>query len=431
MKKTVIGFLGGGNIGGGVWRLLSEMREEIKKRDGIDLEVRRVLVKDIQEALEINAAKGLDIPVGCLTESYTDVTRDEEIQIVCEFMGGEQPAASYMEDALNHGKSVVTANKVALALNWAQLQAAAEKSGAGLWYEASVGGVIPVIRVLLQNLESDRIDRVMGIINGTTNYILTRMTNEGKDYDDVLRDAQRLGLAEPNPAADVEGMDSAYKLSILASLAFHGRVTYGRVHREGITNITATDIACGADMGYVLKLLAIAKKDGNEVEVRVHPTFLKKDHPLAKVDGSLNAIFIHGKYCNDITLQGRGAGDLPTASAICGDIVDAALSVKPRYPSFRNTVEDEATFVFSDNWNTRAFIRLSAVDRPGVLASIAKTMMEEEVSIATMLQKDVQPDGRVQLIFITHPAPEQSLRRALDKLDASICSLEQMIRVEY
>ncbi len=430
MKKTVIGFLGGGNIGGGVWRLLSEMREEIKKRDGVDLEVRKVLVKDIAEALEINAAKGIDIPVGCLTQDYTDVTRDDEIQIVCEFMGGEQPAASYMEDALNHGKSVITANKVALALNWAQLQAAAEKSGAGLWYEASVGGVIPVIRVLLQNLESDSVDRVMGIINGTTNYILTRMTNEGKDYDEVLRDAQRLGLAEPNPAADVEGMDSAYKLSILASLAFHGRVTYGRVHREGITNITATDIACGADMGYVLKLLAIAKKDGNKVEVRVHPTFVKKDHPLAKVDGSLNAIFIHGKYCNDITLQGRGAGDLPTASAICGDIVDAALCVKPRYPSFKNTVEDEASFAFSDNWNTRAFIRLSAVDRPGVLASIAKTMMEEEVSIATMLQKDVQPDGRVQLIFITHPAPEQSLRRALSRLDASICSLEQMIRVE-
>ena len=430
MKKTVIGFLGGGNIGGGVWRLLSEMREEIKKRDGVDLEVRKVLVKDIAEALEINAAKGIDIPVGCLTQDYTDVTRDDEIQIVCEFMGGEQPAASYMEDALNHGKSVITANKVALALNWAQLQAAAEKSGAGLWYEASVGGVIPVIRVLLQNLESDSVDRVMGIINGTTNYILTRMTNEGKDYDEVLRDAQRLGLAEPNPTADVEGMDSAYKLSILASLAFHGRVTYGRVHREGITNITATDIACGADMGYVLKLLAIAKKDGNKVEVRVHPTFVKKDHPLAKVDGSLNAIFIHGKYCNDITLQGRGAGDLPTASAICGDIVDAALCVKPRYPSFKNTVEDEASFAFSDNWNTRAFIRLSAVDRPGVLASIAKTMMEEEVSIATMLQKDVQPDGRVQLIFITHPAPEQSLRRALSRLDASICSLEQMIRVE-
>ena len=265
---------------------------------------------------------------------------------------------------------------------------------------------------------------------GLSAKVITRMTKEGKDYDEVLKDAQRLGLAEPNPAADVEGMDSAYKLSILASLAFHGRVTYDRVHREGITNISATDIAFGADMGYVLKLLAIAKREGNQVEVRVHPTFLRKDHPLAKVDGSLNAIFIHGKYCNDITLQGRGAGDLPTASAICGDIVDAALSTRPRYPSFDNTVNDASHFVFTENWNTRAFIRLKAVDQPGVLASIAETMAAEHVSIATMLQKDVQPDGHVHLIFITHPAPEQNLRRALDKLNPSICRLEQMIRVE-
>ncbi len=345
MKQVNIGFLGCGNIGGGVWRLLSEMHDELILRHGIDVCVRKVLVKSIPEALEINSRKGLEVPLEVLTEKAEDVTDAADLDIVCEFMGGEQPAASFMHRALETGKTVITANKVALALNWAQLQQAAEKSGAGLWYEASVGGVIPVIRVLNTNLESDRIDRVMGIINGTTNYILTRMSQEGKDYAEVLSEAQRLGLAEPNPEADVEGMDAAYKLSILASLAFHGRVTYQKVHREGISSISAMDIAFGREMGYTLKLLAIAKKDGSVVEVRVHPTFLPNEHPLARVDGSLNAIFIHGAYCRDMMLQGRGAGDMPTASAICGDIISASSGEKPVYPSFRNTVEDDPAFM--------------------------------------------------------------------------------------
>ena len=242
MKKIFIGFLGCGNIGGGVWRMLEDMHAEIKERDALDIEVKRVLVKDIEEALALNAAKGLEVPREKLTENAADVTDDGEISIVCEFMGGDRPAATFMKRALDSGKTVITANKVALALNWAELQEAAEKSGAGLWYEASVGGVIPVIRVLRGNLEADRIDRVMGIINGTTNYILTRMSKEGKDYADVLKEAQKLGLAEPNPEADVEGMDAGYKLSILASLAFHGRVTYSRIYREGISDISAKDI---------------------------------------------------------------------------------------------------------------------------------------------------------------------------------------------
>ncbi len=430
MKKIEIGFLGCGNIGGGVWRMLHDMRGEIESRDGLSIHVKRVLVKDVAEALALNASKGLDVPEAVLTENAVDVTDDKDISIVCEFMGGEQPAVRFMTRALDNGKTVITANKVALALNWAQLQAAAEKSGAGLWYEASVGGVIPVIRVLTTNLEADRINRVMGIINGTTNYILTRMTKEGKDYAEVLSEAQRLGLAEPNPEADVEGMDAGYKLSILASLAFHGRVTYQRIYREGITDVSATDIAFGREMGYTLKLLAIAKKDGNVVECRVHPTFLPNDHPLAMVDGSLNAIFIHGDYCRDMMLQGRGAGEKPTSSAICGDIVSAALSLKPRYPSFKNTPEDCGSFEFTDNWRTSAYIRLSARDEKGVLTRVAGYFASEDVSIASMMQKNASDDGRVQLIFITHPAPEQAIRRAIAHFDGDICRLETMIRVE-
>lgn len=430
MKKIFIGFLGCGNIGGGVWRMLEDMHAEIKERDALDIEVKRVLVKDIEEALALNAAKGLEVPREKLTENAADVTDDGEISIVCEFMGGDRPAATFMKRALDSGKTVITANKVALALNWSELQEAAEKSGAGLWYEASVGGVIPVIRVLRGNLEADRIDRVMGIINGTTNYILTRMSKEGKDYADVLKEAQKLGLAEPNPEADVEGMDAGYKLSILASLAFHGRVTYSRIYREGISDISAKDIAFGREMGYTLKLLAIAKKDGKVVECRVHPTFLPSDHPLAMVDGSLNAIFIHGDFCQDMMLQGRGAGDRPTASAICGDIVSAALSDRPSYPSFKNTPQDYEGFEFTDDWQTSAYIRLSAKDEKGVLTRVAGCFSQEDVSIASMMQKNASGDGRVQLIFITHPAPEQAIRRAVSRLDGDICRLETMIRVE-
>ncbi|MBR2288353.1 MAG: homoserine dehydrogenase [Clostridia bacterium] len=430
MKQVNLGFLGCGNIGGGVYRLLQEMQEELLRRDSIKVSVTRILVKDIDEALQINAAKGLDVPRALLTEHVEDITSDPTISIVCEFMGGEQPAASFMEQSLAAGKHVVTANKVALALNWARLQRTAEEQHVGLWYEASVGGVIPIIRVLNVNLESDQIDRVFGIINGTTNYILTRMASEGKDYAEVLADAQRLGLAEPNPATDVEGMDAAYKLSILASLAFHGRVTYDKVYREGITAISAADIAFGKEMGYTLKLLGIAKKQGNTVETRVHPTFLPKDHPLANVDGSLNAIFVHGKYCRDMMLQGRGAGDMPTASAICGDIVEAALSDKVHYPTFDNTDTPAPDFVFTDDWITRAYVRLSAVDAPGVLARVSESFAAEQVSIASMIQKEAEEGARVPMIMITHPAPEQAIRRALARLAEDECTVEQMIRVE-
>ena len=429
MKQVSLGFLGCGNIGGGVYRLLGEMQETLQERDDISISIRKILVKNIDEALAINEKKGLHVPRELLTEHSEDVTADPSISIVCEFMGGEQPAARFMQEALAHGKHVITANKVALALNWDKLQAQAEESHVGLWYEASVGGVIPVIRVLNVNLESDRIDRIYGIINGTTNYILTRMAQEGKDYDEVLRDAQRLGLAEPNPATDVEGMDAAYKLSILASLAFHGRVTYDQIYREGITQVSAQDIAFGREMGYTLKLLGIAKKDGNVVETRVHPTFLPSRHPLAMVDGSLNAIFIHGAYCRDMMLQGRGAGDMPTASAICGDIVYAAKGNLPTRPSFDNRPDQPARLAVAENWNSRYFVRVSAEDAPGVLARAAGVFAAEAISIDAMMQKPCD-DGKAQVVFVTHEASEQSLKKAVEALNADTIRVESVIRVE-
>ncbi len=423
MEKIVhLGFLGCGNIGGGVWHLLHEMHDEILRRDGLDIRVDRALVKSIPEART-------DVPAEILTERGADVFQDPQIGIVCEFMGGEQPAASFMAEALRHGKTVVTANKMALALHWHELQAAAEEGGAGLYYEASVGGVIPVIRSLTVSLEADRIHRVMGIVNGTTNYILTRMAKEGSSYGEVLADAQRLGLAEPNPAADVEGFDAAYKLSILSSIAFHSRVTVEKVHREGITAVTAEDIAYGREMGYTLKLLAIGKRSGDTVEVRVHPTFLPEDHPLARVDGSLNAIFLQGDYCKDMMLQGRGAGDMPTASAICGDILFAARTEKHTVPSFRNTAEPDPALHFTDDWTTRYFIRMKVTDAPGVLARIADVFGRRGISLATVMQKGTDGE-KAQLILITHQAREHAVQEALSGMDAAIAQVVSVIRVE-
>ena len=424
MKEVVIGFLGCGNVGGGVWELLKGFAPEIAHRDHVAIRVKRVLVRDVTKA------RTCSVPKELLTTDPADVLYDPEISLVAEFMGGEQPATEYMLTALKNGKTVVTANKVAVALNWHRLQAAAQQSRVGLYYEASVCGAIPIISTLMTPLQANRIDKLMGIINGTTNYILSRMYQYGEDYDLVLRDAQKLGLAEPNPASDVEGMDAAYKLSIMASLAFHARVPFKQVYREGITRVTAIDIACGKEMGYVLKLLAIAKREGSTIEVRVHPTFLPKDHPLSRVDGSFNAVYLHGHACKEMMLQGRGAGDMPTASAVVGDILQAATAEVHVHPTFANTAEPDASLTFTDNWKTRFFIRVSASDAPGVLARVAGCFARENVSIATMMQKDAVEDGRVPLIFITHAAPEQSMQAALKHLDPEICRLESVIRVE-
>ncbi len=424
MKEVVIGFLGCGNVGGGVWNLLENFRKEIAHRNDLSIRVKKVLVRDV------NKARTCAVPAELLTTNVDEVVSDPEISLVVEFMGGEQPATEYMLLALRAGKTVVTANKVAVALNWHRLQAAAQERNVGFYYEASVCGAIPIINVLQNSLQANRIGHMMGIINGTTNYILSRMYANGEDYKDVLGDAQRLGLAEPNPAADVEGLDAAYKLSIMASLAFHGRVPFDKVYVEGITKLTAMDISCGKEMGYVLKLLAIAKRDGNTVQVRVHPTFLPESHPLASVNGSFNGVYLNGHACQEMMLQGRGAGDMPTASAVVSDILRAATVEIHQHPTFANTAEADPILDFNDNWKSKYFIRLAAEDQPGVLAKIAGWLAQENVSIAHMLQKGKADNDRVPLIIVTHDAPEKSLRKALEAFDAQICTVESVIRVE-
>ena len=424
MRTITVGFLGCGNIGCGVWKLLKEFGEDLTHRSGVRFEIRRILVRNIHKK------RDEIVPEALLTTDPAQVTDDPEIQMVLEFMGGEEPATQYMLRALEMGKTVVTANKMALALNWHLLQAAAIKHNAGLYYEAAVCGAIPVIRTTIDSLQSNRIEEMMGIVNGTTNYILTCMSQEGKAYEDVLREAQRLGLAEPDPTSDVEGYDAAYKLSILSSLAFHARVPFDVIYREGISNVKAVDIAYGKELGYTMKLLAIAKRQGNVIDARVHPTFIPNDHPLASVNGSFNAIFLHGHACEDMMLFGRGAGSAPTASAVVSDMLYAASRETPRHPSFHNDNTLAPGLQVTDDWHCSFYIRLSASDRPGVMAHITTCLGNEGISIRNLMQRDAV-EGRAQIVLITHDAGECSLRKALSSINASPdVQVESMIRVE-
>ncbi|MEG2207064.1 MAG: homoserine dehydrogenase [Clostridia bacterium] len=426
MEKLVkVGFFGCGNVGSGVWRLLDSFAKEIEHRTGLRFEVKRVLVRDLRKQREIA------FPEGVLTDCVEDILNDEEISIVLEFLGGEQPAFRWVQEALQHGKTVVTANKVAFALHWHELQKAAKASGAGLYYEAAVCGAIPIIHTLEESLQANRISRIYGIVNGTTNYILPRMSKQGESYADVLGDAQQLGLAEPDPASDVEGLDAAYKLSILASLAFHGRVPLESVYVEGITNVQAEDIHCGQELGYTLKLLAIAKRDGLRVETRVHPTFIRNDHPLANVSGAYNAVFLHGHACGEMMFMGHGAGDMPTASAIVSDLVRAATAQKHLYPTFENELYPSVALENNMDWKCAFYVRTLAQDRLGVLSHIAKTFANHGVSIAAMQQKgERHADDAATVVFITHVASERSMQEAIQEIAAEFATVESMIRVE-
>ncbi|MDY5350389.1 MAG: homoserine dehydrogenase [Candidatus Ventricola sp.] len=420
MSTMTIGFLGCGNIGCGVYRLLKEQGEQIARNEGETFEIRRILVRSKGKK------RGAEIPEALMTENPDDVLLDPQISIVMEFMGGEEPAASYMLRALEAGKTVVTANKMALATHWQELIHAARTHAAGLYYEASVCGAIPIIRAINDSLQANRIASVTGIINGTTNYILSRMTREGASYADVLADAQRLGLAEPDPTADVEGYDAVYKLSILSTLAFHRHVPVGSVYREGISGITPLDVQCGKAFGLTLKLLAIAKEVDGCVQARVHPAFVPDDHPLASVSDAFNAVYVSGHACGEMMFYGRGAGDMPTASALVSDLIKAAKTKNHQLPAV-----DELPAKMADDWACVHFVRMLARDEPGVLSVVSGTFARHGVSIASMVQKgETDSDGHVQLVFLTHRASERCVRQALGEMDRTLVSQVNVIRVE-
>ncbi|MDR1620550.1 MAG: homoserine dehydrogenase [Clostridiales bacterium] len=435
MKQVYIAVLGFGTVGYGVYQVLRQNGDMIAHREGLKISIKRILVKDF-----VNEPNYDKAPKELFVTGMDEIMADPEINIVVECMGGIEPARTCILQALDAGKSVVTSNKEVISKHWYTFDAAARRTGAGLYIEATVGGGIPLIRALTDGLQASRIDRIMGIINGTTNFILTKMSEEGLAFEDVLREAQANGFAEANPAADVEGYDACYKLSILSSLAFHTHIPVATIYREGITRLTVADFEIAKQLGYEIKLLAIGKKTESDkmlVETRVHPTMLKKTHPLASIRGSFNAVFLHGNTVDDVMLYGRGAGQLPTASAVLGDVIYACHheGAHPQV-TFRNIPDTDSGTVVLKDWDSIYCIRLRVADRPGVLSSIAGVFANHNVSLKTVLQSAESDEDKTKHIakitFITHMARELSVQAALKDLVNLECteSIDGLIRVE-
>jgi homoserine dehydrogenase len=418
-----VGVLGCGNVGAPLVELIGLQRATIAARTGLELEVARVAVRDLAKP------RAISLPADRLTDDAGSIVDDPEIDVVVELIGGVDPARDLILTALKAGKPVITGNKELLAKHGAELFEAAERAGVDLLFEAAVAGGIPIIRPLRESLVGERITRVMGIVNGTTNYILTRMTEAGTSYGQALAEAQSLGFAEADPTADVEGYDAGAKAAIIASIAFGVSITAGDVHHEGIAGITEVDIAFAGKMGYVVKLLAVAEQvDAGAVGVRVHPTMVPIEHPLAAVRESFNAIFVEGASVGDLMFYGRGAGGSPTSSAILGDLIDAAIN---RHKGSHASIGQlsEATLLPIDDSESAYYLNLEVRDRPGVLAQVAGAFGDHAVSIRSMEQEGLGDEAR--LIFITHRARHAAVEATIEALDAleAVDRIGSVIRV--
>ena len=417
-----IGILGCGTVGSALCQLVAEHGDTIAARSGVRLEIVRVAVHNTARDRPVTFADGV------LTHDADGLVTDPDVDVVVEVMGGMEPARRLIHRALEAGKPVVTANKEVLANAGAELLEAAAKSGVDLLYEAAVAGAIPLIRPLRESLAGDRIQRIMGIVNGTTNFILTRMTESGQSFSEALADAQSLGYAERDPTADVDGWDAAAKAAIIASVAFGVHVVAGDVYREGISGVTGEDIAMAARLGYVVKLLAVVEAVGNggasgeqvpgspgpaEVAVRVHPAMVPVDHPLAAVRDSYNAVFVEGAAAGELMFYGRGAGGRPTASAVLGDLVDAALNLR------QGTAAGPAGLAQArirpiDELNSQYYLTIDVVDRPGVLEKVAGATARHGVSILKMEQLGMGDEAR--LVLVTHTAAERDMQATIAEL---------------
>ncbi|MDJ0663447.1 MAG: homoserine dehydrogenase [Acidimicrobiia bacterium] len=424
MNTIGIGLLGAGTVGGTLIHRLVTEHAAIAAKTGLDLQIRRVAVRDPSKP------RTFDIPEGLLTTEPAEMITDPEVDLVVEVMGGQDPAGDLVLQALQAGKPVVTANKELIAARGAQLIAAAEESGVALLFEAAVGGGIPIIRPLSETLAGERLTRVMGIVNGTTNYILTRMSEEGTAYADALAQAQDLGYAEPDPTADVEGADAAAKAAILASLAFGTWVGLDHVPHSGISEITAADIRYARDLGYAIKLLGIAEDTPAGVSARVHPVLLPLEHPLSAIRGATNAIFIEGPAIDTLLFAGPGAGGDPTATAVLGDVIDAAREILAGAQVAPRIRFSEAALADFGGVPTKWYVRLEVDDRPGVLAQIAAAFGEANVSIKSVWQEGT--DDEATLLIVTHRAPEDAQQDALAAVKHLDCvnAVAAAIRVE-
>ncbi len=428
MEHFQVAILGFGTVGSGVYRILSENRKDLTHRETLEIGVGRILVRDFVHEPNLDMA-----PRQLFTTDYADVLNDDTIDIVVECLGGVEPARTFILQALEKGKTVVTSNKEVVSKHWPAFEHAAKASGAGLYMEATVGGGIPIIRTITDAMQANNITKIMGIINGTTNYILTRMNEAGKTFDEALGEAQQLGYAEADPTADVEGYDAMYKLSILSSLAFHAHMPIEVIYREGITKLTKEDFEAAKLLGYCIKLLAIGKKEGTNIEVRVHPTMIPINHPLASVSGVFNAIFLTGHAVDDIMLYGRGAGRMPTASAVVSDVIYACHAHKRhRYMTFVNNPQMSSEITLVKDFQCIYCIRLHVDDQPGTLAAISNVFAKHGVSLKDVVQLGEMDGISSHITFMTHKAGEISVQAAIAEIASLPCvdHIENVIRAE-
>ena len=426
MGKIVhVGLLGMGTVGTGVVKILTNNAHDILQKVGMPVNIKRIMVRQLDKSRDVDCNAEF-------TTNIDDIIDDKEIDIVVELIGGTQPAKDYILRALRAGKHVITANKDVVAKFGHEILLVAEENKVDFLFEASVAGGIPIIRPLKQCLAANKISEVVGIINGTTNYMLTKMTNEGLDFDSVLAEAQAKGYAEADPTADVGGLDAARKIAILASIAFNSRVTIDDVYVEGITNISKADIGYAKEFGYVIKLLGIAKDDEQGIDVRVHPAFIPVTHPLASVNDVFNAIYIKGDAVGETMFYGRGAGQMPTASAVVADIIDVARNIKHHSNGrILCTCFEEKSFCPVEQTESPYYIRLLVDDKPGVLAAIAGAFGAQLVSLHSVIQKS-KVTNCAELVLITNQVVDSNLRLAINTLQSlpvvnKVCNV---IRVE-
>ncbi len=406
-----LGLFGLGTVGSGVVKILQAQSRAIEKKTGVRLVLKKVCVRSLKKKRSVR------LPKGVLTTDPADVLHDPSIDIVIELIGGIHPPKEILERAFSCGKHVVTANKALLAERGREVFAEAYRHGRRIGFEASVCGGIPIIKSVKEGLASNEISGFLGIVNGTCNFILSAMTQFGVDFRTALSDAQRGGYAEADPALDVDGIDSAHKLAVLARLAFKTEVDFRKIHVEGIRGLSANDIEYAAELGYVIKLLAIAKKKAGGLELRVHPTMLPLDHPLATVRGVYNAVFLNADQAGDLLFYGRGAGQMPTASAVMSDVIDIAKRVdaSPEPPSFAGS---PARVLPVEDALSTYYLRFQVQDKPGVLGGIAQTLGRNDISILSVHQKESPDQGSVPVVILTYAAREKNLRRALSQIDA-------------
>ncbi len=433
MKDIFIGLIGFGTIGTGVVKLLRENDELIRKRLGARLVIKKIADVDIETPRSVPVEREI------LTTDVNEILADPEISIVVELVGGYTHAKTFVLEAIRNGKHVVTANKALIATYGNEIFDAADDEKVNIGFEASVGGTIPIIKTLKESLAGNNIESIFGIMNGTCNYILTRMTKDGKDFDSVLKDAQDLGFAEADPTYDIEAVDTAHKLAITLSLSYGKRVPLDDIYREGISEISQQDIEFAGELGYTIKLLAIAIRRGDIIEARIHPTMIPFDHILASVNGNFNAFHLIGDASDSVFLCGQGAGMMPTASAVVGDMIDISRDIMAgiwrRVPlrSYKKDQIEAINLLEMDDVATNYYFRFTAVDRPGVLSAISGILGSYNIGISSVIQKEIKLDrGAVPLVITTYKAREKDVQMALEEIDKLDIVFEKttLIRIE-